>query len=88
MSIEWVRDLILCISGVVMIGVLIFIAVLLNSLYCKTKSTLDSIETTSTTIQGISSYVGDNMIKPVTQITALAQGIRQSIDAISRLFNK
>ena len=88
MSIEWLSDLIIAIAGVVLIGVLIFITVLSYSLYHRTRSILDSIRVTPRTIQGISSYVGDEAVKPIIQIVALIQGVRQGIDAVSRLFKK
>lgn len=88
MSIDWFRDLVISISGLVLIVVLIFIAVLSFSLYRRTRSILNSIRATSRTIQGVSSYVGDEVVKPVTQIVALIQGIRQGIDAVSTLFRK
>ncbi len=88
MSIDWFRDLVISISGLVLIGVLIFVAVLSYSLYRRIKSILDSVKTTSRTIQGVSSYVGDEVVKPITQIVALIQGIRQGIDAVSNLFRK
>ena len=88
MSIDWFRDLIICISGLVATGVLILVAVLSYSLYRRTRSILDSMETTSKTIQGISSYVGGEVVKPVFEIVALAQGIRQGIDTVSKFFKK
>ena len=88
MGIDWYRDLIICITGLVTAGVLIFLAVLLYSLYRRTRSTLDSIKTTSRTVQGISSYVGDEVVKPVIQVVAVIQGIRQGIDTISKFFEK
>lgn len=88
MSIDWFRDLVISISGLVLIGVLIFIVVLSYSLYRRIKTILDSVKTTSRTIQGVSSYVGDEVVKPITQIVALIQGIRQGIDAVSNLFRK
>lgn len=88
MSIDWFRDLVISISGLVLIGVLIFIVVLSYSLYRRIKTILDSVKTTSRTIQVVSSYVGDEVVKPITQIVALIQGIRQGIDAVSNLFRK
>ncbi len=88
MSIEGFRDLVISISGLVLIGVLIFIAVLSYSLYRRIKPILDSIKITSKTIQGISSYVGDGVVKPLIQVVALIQGIRQGVDTISKLFKK
>ena len=88
MSIEWLRDLVICISGLIAAGALIFIAVLSYSCYRRTKPILDSVEATSTTIQGISSYVGDEVAKPLIQVVALIQGIRQGIDTIGKFFKK
>jgi len=88
MGIDWFRDLIICIFGVVAAGVLIFIAVLLFLLYRRVRVILDSVKATSRTIQGISSYVGDEVVKPVIEVAAIIQGVRQGIDTISRFFKK
>ncbi len=88
MGIDWFRDLIICILGLVATGVLIFIAVLLYLFYRRTRSILDSIETSSRTIRGITSYVGGEVAKPLIQVVALIQGIRQGIDTVSKFFKK
>ena len=88
MGIDWFRDLVICIVGLVTAGVLIFITVLAFSLYRRIKVILDSVKTTSKTIQGLSSYVGDEVVKPVIEVAAIIQGVRQGIDTISRLFKK
>lgn len=88
MDIGWFRDLIICISGVVMIVVFIFVAVLAYSFYHRARVVLDSIEATSTTLQRISNEVSDEVVKPVIQAVALIRGLRQGIDTISRLFRK
>ena len=88
MSIDWFRDLIISIAGLTATGVLILVAVLAYSLYRRIKAILDAAKSTSRTIQGISSYVGDEVAKPLTQVVALIQGIRQGIDAISKLCKK
>ena len=88
MSIDWFRDLIICIFGLVATGVLIFVAVLSFLWYRRIKTILDSVKATSRTIQGISSYVGDEVVKPVIEVAALIQGIRQGVDTISRFFKK
>lgn len=88
MSIDWFRDLIICIFGLVAAGALIFIAVLSFLLYRRVRVILDSVKATSKTIQGLSSYVGDEVVKPVIEVAAIIQGIRQGIDTISRFFKK
>lgn len=88
MSIDWFRDLVICIFGLVAAGALIFIAVLLYSLYRRTKSILDSVKTTSATVQAVSSYVGEEVAKPIIEVVALIQGIRLGIDRVSKFFKK
>ena len=88
MGIDWFRDLIICIFGLVAAGALIFIAVLSFLLYRRVRVILDSVKATSKTIQGISSYVGDEVVKPVIEVAAIIQGVRQGIDTISKFFKK
>jgi len=88
MSIDWLRDLIIVIFGLVATGVLIFLAVLLYSFYRRTSSILDSMATISRTMEGISSYAGDEVAKPLMQVVAFIQGIRQGINVISKFFKK
>ena len=102
MDIAWLRDLVICIWGLVATGVVICIAVVLCLFYRrlrpildsieaasgKARSILDSVEGTTATIREMSSYVADEVVKPVAQIVALVQGIRQGVDTISRLFRK
>jgi len=88
MGIDWFRDLIICIFGLVAAGVSIFLAVLLFLLYRRVRAILDSVKATSRTIQSVSSYVGDEVVKPVVELAAIIQGIRQGIDTIGKLFKK
>jgi len=88
MDIGWFRDLIICISGVVVTGVVIFVGVISYSFYHRTRAVLDSIEATSRTAQGILAAVRDEVVIPVTQLAAFVQGIRQGVDAISGFFRK
>jgi len=88
MGIEWFRDLAIAISGLVLIGVFIFIAVLAFLLYRRVSPILDSMKTVSRNVQGISSFVTDEVAKPLIQVVAFVQGIRQGINAIGKLFKK
>ncbi|MFC1870311.1 hypothetical protein ACFLYE_03475 [Chloroflexota bacterium] len=88
MSIDWFRDLTISILGLVAAGVLIFITVLIFSLYRRIRPILDSIKTTSQKIQELSSYTVDGVAKPLFQVLAVIQGVRQGIDAVSKLFKK
>jgi len=88
MGIEWFRDLAISLSGLILIGVLIFIAVLAYSLYRRISSILDSMKIVSKNVQGISSFVTDEVAKPLIQVVAFVQGIRQGINAIGKLFKR
>ena len=88
MDIAWFRDLVICISGLVVTVVVIFIAVLSYLLYSKARSVLDSIKATSATINEISSSVRDEIVKPVLQWVTLINGVFQGIDIVSRFFGK
>ena len=88
MDIGWFRDLVICISGLVVTVVVIFIAVLAYLLYNKARSLMDSIKATSATINEISSAVRDEIVKPVLQWVSLIRGVMQGIDLVSRFFRK
>jgi hypothetical protein len=88
MDIGWFRDLVICISGLVVTLVVIFAAILAYLLYNKTRSVLNSIEATSENIHEISSAVRDEVVKPVVQVASLIRGISQGIDMVSRFFKK
>jgi len=87
-GIDWFRDLVICVVGLVATGVFIFIAVLLFLLYRRVRAILDSVKATSRTIQDVTSYVGDEVVKPVIEVAAIIQGIRQGIDTIGKFFKK
>ncbi len=88
MDIGWFRDLAVIILGVVAAVVLIFVAVLSFLFYRRMRSILDSLKTTSRTIEWFSSFRGEGVAKPVIQAAAVIQGIRHGIDSISKLFGK
>lgn len=88
MSIDWFRDLVISITGVLVIVVLLLIAGLTFSLYRRAKVILDTMKTTTHNIAGISTYVTNEVAKPIIQVVAFIQGIRQGVNAIGRLFSK
>lgn len=88
MDIEWFRDLVICISGLVVTCVVIFIAVLAYLLYNRAKSVLNSAEAIATTVREITSMVKDEVVNPVAQFVALIKGIFQGVDMVSRFFKK
>ena len=88
MSIEWFRDLVICIAGLVSAGAIIFVAVLAYSCYRRARPILDSINATTATVQGISSCVRDEVARPLAEVVAIIQGVSQGINAATRLFKK
>lgn len=88
MSIEWFRDLVIAIAGLVLIGVLILLAIISYSLYRRARAILDSAKAVSKTIQDISDYAGGGVAKPLIQVVAIIQGIRQGVDTFGKLFRK
>ena len=88
MNIEWLRDLIICIWGLLSTAVLIFVAVLVYSLYRRAKPVLDSMKTTSANIQKISTCVRDEVARPLVEVAAIVQGVNQGINMVTKLFKK
>jgi hypothetical protein len=88
MDIAWFRDLVICISGLVVTLVVIFLAVLAYLLYSKARSLMDSIKATSATLNEITSAVRDEIVRPVLQWASLIRGVLQGIDLVSRFFKK
>lgn len=88
MDITWFRDLVICVFGLVVTVVAIFIAVLSYLLYIRVKFVLDSMKTASATINELCSAVQDEIIRPIVQLGALIRGVLQGIDFVSRLFKK
>lgn len=86
MSIDWFRDLVISIFGIVATVVSIFIAILAYSLYRRTKPILRSLKKSAATIQKLSSYAGSEVAQPLIQVAAMIQGVRRGIGAVSKIF--
>jgi hypothetical protein len=82
-SIEWFRDLAICILGFGVTIVAIFIGLLAFLLYRKLKPILDSVKATTKTVENISSCVKEEVSRPLAQLAAFVQGIRQAISLFS-----
>ncbi len=84
MSIEWFRDLVLSIFGLGATIAVIFIAVVVFLLYRRLKPVLDSLKATTKTVENLSSCVEVEVAKPLAQVAAFVQGIRQAVSLVSR----
>jgi len=83
-SIEWFRDLVLCIFGLGVTAVAIFLAVLAFLLYRRLSPVLDSLKATTRTVENLSSCVEVEVARPLAQVAAFVQGIRQAVSLVSR----
>ena len=83
MSIEWFRDLVLCIFGLGVTAAIIFIAVLVFLVYRRLKPAMDSLKSTAKTVESISSCVEVEVTKPLAQVAAFVQGARQAVSLVT-----
>jgi len=83
-SIEWFRDLAICILGLGTTIIILFIGILIFLIYRKLSPILDSIKTTTRTVENVSSTVAEEVYRPLSYIAAFVQGIRQAVGMFSR----
>ena len=87
-SIEWFRDLVICIFGLGMTVAVIILVVLAFLLYFRLKPLLDSLKTAAGTLSRISNAVETELAGPLAQIISFVQGIRQAIGLVNRFIKK
>ncbi|AKG53632.1 hypothetical protein DGWBC_0969 [Dehalogenimonas sp. WBC-2] len=89
MEIEWVRDLVIIIAGILIILISLVVLLLViyiyrktNTVYDKFQIVLQSLEKTTSTVEGFTRYAAQELIKPVIEIAALFQGIKAGMDTL------
>jgi len=87
-DIEWFRDLVVCIFGLGATVAVIILVVLAFILFVKIKPILDSVKATTRTVENISSCVEEEVARPLAQVAAFVQGIRQAAGMFSRFTKK
>jgi len=87
-DIVWFRDLVICIFGLGAAIAVIILAVLAIILYVKIQPIIKSVKTTTRTVENISSCVEEEVVKPLAQVAAFVQGIRQAAGMFSRFTKK
>jgi hypothetical protein len=87
-SIDWFRDLVLCIFGLSATVAVIILVVLAFLFYFRLKPLLDSMKRTAGTVSKITSAVETEMAGPLAQIISFVQGCRQAIGLFNRFFRK
>ena len=88
MSIEWFRDLVICIFGLGATVVILALAVLAFMIYFRTKPIVNSVKATTKTVENISTTVEVEVARPLAQVAAFVQGIRQAINLASQFKKK
>jgi len=81
-SIEWWRDLavcILCFGGMV---VFIFMGIIMLMFYRKAAPILDSVKGTTRSVQNISTCLEEEVVGPLSEIAGIVQGVYQGMGAL------
>lgn len=85
---ELARDIVICISGVVVSIAVVFITVLVYVLYKKAKTVLTALEATSSTLYQMSAIVKEEVVEPVIRFAVMIRGIMSGIDFVTKFFQK
>ena len=83
MGIEWFRDLAIVILGFGATIVIISIGILAFMLYRKLRPILDSVKSTAKRVENISTTVEEEVSRPLAQLAAFIQGVRQAVGLFS-----
>lgn len=85
-TIEAIRDLFIiflalesCLFGIVLIILLVMVIRLVNVIEFEIKPILNKTNDTIGTIRGTTLFVSDNVVKPVTKISAQAAGVTRAL---------
>lgn len=78
MTIEWFADLVIVIFGLVAtVAVLVFLVIGIFA-FVKVKSVMDTAQKISGDVRDISSCIKEEVVKPIAQMAAVIQGVRQA----------
>jgi hypothetical protein len=88
MSIEWFRDLVVCIFGLSTAVVVLCIGVLAFVVYFRIKPIIESLKTTTKTVENITTTVGEEVAGPLAQLAAFVQGVRQAVNLVGGITRK
>ncbi len=88
MSIEWFRDLVICIFGLGATVVVLFLAVMVFLFYRRLRPVIDSVKATTKTVENLSSTVEVEVARPLAQVAAFVQGIRQAMSLVKQFTKK
>lgn len=88
-TIEALRDIFIialalesCLFGVILVIMLLMLVRLVNMLEFEIKPILEKTNETVGMVRGTTSFVGENVVKPVTRATAYVAGVRAGLRAL------
>lgn len=84
MGIEWFRDLAIIILGLGVTVSAVLIAIMAWMLYRKLRPILDSVQTTTKTLENFSVTVGEGVCRPLGQVVGFIQGVRNAVKFAGR----
>jgi hypothetical protein len=84
LDIEFVRDLILSVQGVVFIVLMLVMTVLMLVLFRKAKKMLNAVDTVTGKVEKASSSVNEEVVKAALQMVTLIQGARTIREAFKK----
>ncbi|MBI4302898.1 MAG: hypothetical protein HY665_00960 [Chloroflexi bacterium] len=85
MSIEWFRDLVIIISGLLLIGTLILFSVISYLLYRRVNRILVSMEIVSARLRELCDLMSE-IAKPLLSIANFFFGLRKGVENIGNIF--
>jgi Na+-transporting methylmalonyl-CoA/oxaloacetate decarboxylase gamma subunit len=77
-GIDWFRDLAIVVLGFGVTLVVLVIGILAVMMYCKLKPVLNSAKSTAKRVENISATIEEEVSRPLAQLAAFIQGIRQA----------
>jgi len=87
-SIEWFRDLVICIFGLGATVAVIILVVLAFLFYFRLRPLLDSMKQTARTVAHVSTAVENELAGPLAQVVSFVQGVRQAVGFVNRFIKR
>ncbi len=84
---EWLRDLVIVIWGIIFTLVAITATMMVFFLYKRVRVVLDKIETIVKKGETFSSQTQRVLVGPLIQVAAITQGIKQLVSGIIKIFS-
>jgi hypothetical protein len=82
------RDLVIVIWGAIGVLAVIFICIILFLFYRRVSSLIESTDAVVVQVGGIVDYVDQQVIRPITQVGSMIEGIIKGIQMVRELFRK